>query len=82
MPEITIKYKNAKALKALQALTKLFDITIENPVDKKSSKDDEKNLVLPITFAKNPDVKALAGIWEGKNITLEELRKEAWGDRI
>jgi hypothetical protein len=82
MPEITIKYKSAKALKALQNLTKLFDITIEGPVGKVASKDEEKAATLPITFAKHPDVKALAGIWQGKNITLEELRKDAWGDRV
>jgi hypothetical protein len=29
MPEVTVKYKSAKALKALQDLTKMFDIVIE-----------------------------------------------------
>jgi len=76
MPEVIIKYKSAKALRALQDLTKLFDIVIEKPVNEKHTND------LPITFAKKPDVTALAGIWEGKDITIEELRKEAWGDRI
>jgi len=76
MPEVTIKYKGAKALKALQDLTKMFDMVIESPVNNNRSAD------LPITFSKNPDVKALAGIWQGRDITLEELRKEAWGDRI
>jgi len=76
MPEVTIKYKGAKALKALQDLTKMFDIVIEGPVHNNVPTD------LPVTFSKNPDIKALAGIWEGKDITLEELRKEAWGDRM
>jgi len=76
MPEVIIKYKSAKALKALQDLTKLFDMVIEKPVTEKQTTD------LPITFAKKPNIKALAGIWEGKDITLEKLRKEAWGDRI
>jgi hypothetical protein len=40
------------------------------------------NHSLPITFAKHPNVTALAGVWEGREITIEELRKEAWGDRI
>jgi hypothetical protein len=79
MPELTIKYKSAKALKALQDLTRLFDITIEGHGKKSTSKEERNPDGLPITFAKNPDIKALAGIWEGKDITLEELRKEAWG---
>jgi hypothetical protein len=76
MPEVTIKYKGAKALKALQDLTKMFDMVIEGPVNNNRSMD------MPVTFSKNPNVKALAGIWQGRDITLEELRKEAWGDRI
>ena len=36
---------------------------------------------LPISFAEKPDFMALAGIWKDKNITLAQLRKEAWGDR-
>jgi hypothetical protein len=79
---LTIKYKSAKALKALQDLTRLFDITIEVPGKKSTSKEERNPGGLPITFAKNPDIKALAGIWENKDITLEELRKEAWGDRF
>ena len=27
----------------------------------------------------NQDFFALAGIWEGKNITLDDIRKDAWG---
>lgn len=76
MPEVIIKYKSAKALKALQDLSKMFDMVIEKPVNNSPSID------LPITFAKHPDVTALAGIWEGRKITLDELRKEAWGDRV
>ena len=82
MPEIIVKYKSAKALKAIQELTKAFDIVIENPMVKKAPKQGDDYSVLPITFSKNPDVTALAGIWEGRNITLEQLRKDAWGDRI
>jgi len=37
---------------------------------------------LPVTFAKNPDIRTLAGIWEGRDISLVELRKQAWGDRL
>ncbi len=39
--------------------------------------------LLPVTPAtEKPDIKALAGIWKNKNITLESLRQEAWGDRL
>ena len=27
----------------------------------------------------NQDFFALAGLWEGKNITLDDIRKDAWG---
>lgn len=38
--------------------------------------------LLPVTPAtEKPDIKALAGIWKNKDITLEKLRQEAWGDR-
>jgi hypothetical protein len=77
MPELTIKYKGAKALKALQELSKTLDIVIEMPISSPQNKKE-----LPITHSKQPDIKALAGIWEGKDITLEELRKEAWGNRL
>ncbi len=44
---------------------------------------------LPITFAKKPDVLALAGVWKNKKIKLdqietlqEEIRQKAWGNRL
>ncbi|MGZ3753802.1 MAG: hypothetical protein ACXVAY_05220 [Mucilaginibacter sp.] len=80
MPEVVIKYKSEKALKALYDLAKVFDISIEKPA--KITAPDKNENQPPITFAQNPDVTALAGIWEGRDISLEELRKEAWGDRI
>jgi hypothetical protein len=82
MPEIVVKYKNAKALKAIQDLAKAFDLIIEGPTAKNAPNQPDDYSALPITFSKNPDVTALAGIWEGRDITLEELRKDAWGDRI
>jgi hypothetical protein len=82
MPEVTVKYKSPKALKALQDLAKMFDLVIEKPVTQKSVSDEKVAENLPITVAKKPDIKALAGIWEGREITLEDLRKEAWGNRL
>jgi len=79
MPELIVKYKGAKALKALQDLTKGFAITIEAPKVNEAAQKQETSNRLPITFAKNPDIKALAGIWQDRNITIEDLRKEALG---
>ncbi|BAU56119.1 hypothetical protein [Mucilaginibacter gotjawali] len=73
MPEVIIKYKNIKALKALQELAKTFDLVIEQPEGKKPRLD------LPVRFAQKPDANALSGIWKDKPVTLEELRKKAWG---
>jgi len=41
----------------------------------------KKRASIPIVLSKNPDFMALAGIWKDNDITLEELRKKAWGDR-
>jgi hypothetical protein len=81
MPEVIIKYKNAKALEALRDFAKYFDIIVEQP---KLEKQAKQNIdpALPIVFAKKPDVTALAGIWKGRDISLADLRKNAWGHRI
>jgi hypothetical protein len=82
MPEVTVKYKNTKSLKALRDLAKLFDLVIESHIPDEDTHKIKAPNSLPITFARNPDVKALAGIWEGREIALDDLRKEAWGNRI
>lgn len=79
MPEIIVKYKNAKALRALMDFAKYFDFVIEKPKQKKNVGEAAS---LPIDFAENPDVTALAGIWKGKDISLNELREKAWGNRL
>ena len=83
MPEVIIKYKNTKALQALKDLAKYFDISIGKspPATKKTGVQNKKN-GLPISFAKDPNVAALSGVWKGRNITLETLRKKAWGNRL
>lgn len=81
MPEVVVKYKSQKALKALQDLAKAFGMEIEQPVGKPALTNAEKYKHLPIRWAENPDVLALAGIWKDNPITPEELRKIAWGDR-
>lgn len=76
MPEVIIKYKSAKALKALQAFVKAFDMVIEKPEDQKHHID------LSVRFADKPDVNALSGIWKDKPLTIDELRQKAWGNRL
>jgi len=75
MPEVTIKYKTAKAFKALQDVAKAFDMIIEKP------KETATNEHLPIRFSKKPDANALSDIWKDNPKTLEEIREKAWGDR-
>ncbi len=81
MPDITITYKNEKALHALQDLSRYFDFVVKKPAPAKKAREQKANS-LPITFAEDPDVMALAGIWKGKDISLDDLRKNAWGNRI
>lgn len=79
MPEVTVKYKNNKSLKALQDLAKAFDMVIETrDITIEKPKRD-----LPITFAaEGSEPSELWGIWKDNPMTLEELRKKAWGDRL
>jgi len=82
MPEIVIKYKGAKALRALNDFAKYFDFEVEKPKSKNAEGIHEKENSLLIVFSKNPDVSTLAGIWKGRNISLSELREKAWGGRL
>ncbi len=82
MPEVIIKYKSAKALQVIKDIAKYFDFVVEKPKTKKHDNNIGKDAALPIAFAENPDITALAGIWKDKDITLAGLRKKAWGDRL
>jgi len=41
-------------------------------------RQQEKQTETPLE--QNQDFFALAGIWEGKNITLDHIRKKVWGE--
>ena len=82
MPEIVIKYKSAKTLEVLMNIAKYFDFTIKKKEIAKKSSSVKKEDELPIDFAKNPDTSALSGVWKHKDISLNELRQKAWGDRL
>jgi hypothetical protein len=79
MTEITIRSNNNIAIQKLIDFLQLFDFQIIKKREIITDDDDDEEL--PITYAEEPDVLALAGIWEGRNITQEELRQKAWGDR-
>ena len=82
MPEVIIKYKSSKTLDALKDFAKYFDFVLEKPKSKKATNNLDNADALPIVFAKKPDVTALAGIWKGKDISLNDLRIKAWGGRL
>jgi hypothetical protein len=46
------------------------------------TKNEPTNNTLPITYAEEPNFMALAGIWENQDITIEQLRQDAWGGRL
>ncbi|SEL93949.1 hypothetical protein [Parapedobacter koreensis] len=84
MQEVTLKFKNSKTMEALLDFAKKFDVVVEKkvPIQKTKGAPKSDQNQLPITFAKHADVTALAGIWKDREISLEELRKDAWADRI
>ena len=82
MPEIIVKYKNAKALEALRDFAKYFDFVLEKPKSKPHTNSPRDISALPVVFAEKPDVTALAGIWKGRDISLKDLRTKAWGGRL
>lgn len=76
--ELIIKFKDIADFNILLPLLKRLGVSFREKTNKPKP---EKN-ALPITFAKQPNFMALTGIWHDKNITAEQLRKEAWGNRI
>lgn len=92
MIEITIKTDNESTLERLLKLIATLDFKVVQKADKEivisegkenpeSSEKERDYSDLPITWAKNPDVMALAGIWADKDIDAGELRQKAWGNR-
>ncbi len=78
MPEVIIKYKTHKTLEALTHLAKYFDFTLRQAEKDNNKVRNKKSKSLPIDFADDPDLGALAGIWKDKEITLKTLREKAW----
>lgn len=76
--EILVKLNNLTDINILLPLLSRLGISF---TEKTKETEQPKNQI-PITFADKPDFMSLAGIWENKNITPEQLRQDAWGDRL
>lgn len=77
MPEIIIKYKNAKTLQILRDFAKYFDFVISS---KKTKKAEEFSIrgVTVVSGDSSIDISGLEEIFTNKNIDAKVLRSEAW----
>ena len=73
--ELIIKIDNTSDFTILHLLLRRLGISFTE-----KSKNTEAHL--PITLAEEPDFMAAAGIWKDKNVSIEQLRQAAWGDRM
>ncbi|MBI4648496.1 MAG: hypothetical protein HY738_18420 [Bacteroidia bacterium] len=81
MSTIIVETQNELKDNALISFLKAFDYKVT--VKKKTNSAKKITYNLPITPAiENADFMALAGIWEGRKITIEKLREIAWGGRL
>ena len=73
--ELIIKIDNTSDFTILHLLLRRLGISFTE-----KSKNTEAHL--PITLAEEPDFMAAAGIWKDKDVSIEQLRQAAWGDRM
>ena len=73
--ELIIKIDNTSDFTILHLLLRRLGISFTE-----KSKNTEAHL--PITLAEEPDFMAAAGIWKDKNVSIDQLRQAAWGDRM
>jgi hypothetical protein len=78
--EFLIKLNNITDINILLPLLSRLGISFTEKTNAKTIEQQKKSI--PITYATKPDFMALAGIWKDKNITSEQLRHDAWGDRL
>ncbi|MEM9985973.1 MAG: hypothetical protein AAF804_12855 [Bacteroidota bacterium] len=76
MRQLTIRSNNEAALKKLEEFLRFFNFEIIY------SELSESAANPPITYAQQPNFRAMAGIWEGRKIEQDSLRRDAWGDRV
>lgn len=75
MPEVVIKYKTPKTLRALKDFAKYFDFTISPALKDETLK---LNGVTIISGQKSSKLFKVNQIFSGKNINAKDLRKKAW----
>ena len=76
MPQLTIRSDNEAALRKLQEFLRLFDFEVVEETIESNTPE------MPVQYAAKPDFRALAGIWQGRQVDQKALRKDAWGDRL
>lgn len=80
MPQLTVKYKNRRALEALQHFAKYFDYEILLPEPKEEKKKNKINFhgVTIIQGDSSINTDQLNKVFSSKNIQPSDFRKEAW----
>ena len=77
MEIITIKIYDSENVPIIMDMLKKLNIIIE--LDWTIGASDEGKKDLPVQWAtEKPSINDFAGIWDDRNITLDELRNKAW----
>ncbi len=76
--ELLIKLTDIKDINILLPLLSRLGISFTE----KTNKAKPNKSQIPINYASKPDFMSLAGIWKDKKITAEQLRKDAWDNRL
>lgn len=72
MKALIVRTENEAALRKLGELLRTLNFEVEQV--------EEKPVSVSEPF--EPDFMSLAGLWKDRDITQEELRKAAWGNRL
>lgn len=80
MPEVVVKYKTSKTLRALKDLAKYFDYVISSP-----AKDQDIELIIngvPVIAADSTiDTSELEILFSEKRVDANATRKQSWQRR-
>jgi hypothetical protein len=76
MEQIVIHTRNKEKARILVELLAALDF-----IDSVESHTDEDAAIATEIAEADNDFFALAGLWEGRDITLESIRREAWPPR-
>lgn len=80
MPEVVVKYKTSKTLRALKDLAKYFDYVISSP-----AKDQDIELIIngvPVIAADSTiDTSELEILFSEKRVDANAIRKQSWQRR-